>query len=81
MKKLLVIIQFLLLLACMVLGIMYLFGNNGLLNILEILVGVDLIFMGISSYFLQKKTKILIIYGIVGIILIVSGILSILGVI
>ena len=81
MKKLLVFIQLLIVLACMVLGILYLFGNDKLLNILEILVGSDLILMGISNYILQKKVKQLIIYIAVGVIILLSVILKITGVI
>ena len=82
MKKLLVIIQFLLTIACLVLGIIYLAGNNKLyLDVLEITAGADLIFMGISNYIIYKKTKVTILYVLVGIIMIMTVVLNKLGVI
>ena len=77
MKKLLVIIQFILTISCLVLGFMYLLGNNGLLNTLKIVAGVDLVFMSICNYLIHKNIKTTIIYGIVGIILIISGVLGV----
>ena len=82
MKKLLVIIQFLLTIACLVLGIIYLAGNNKLyLDVLEITAGADLILMGISNYIIYKKTKVTILYVLVGIIMIMTVVLNKLGVI
>ena len=81
MKKILVIIQFLLTLACIVLGCLYLFGNKGLLEILEITAGIDLIFMGIANYVINKNIKTTIIYLVVGIILVMTVVLARLGVI
>lgn len=82
MKKLLVIIQFLLTVACLVLGIIYLAGNNRLyLDVLEITAGADLILMGISNYIIYKKTKVTILYVLVGIIMIMTVVLNKLGVI
>ncbi len=82
MKKLLVIIQFLLTIACLVLGIIYLAGNNRLyLDVLEITAGADLILMGISNYIIYKKTKVTILYVLVGIIMIMTVVLNKLGVI
>ena len=81
MKKIFIIIQFLLTLVCLVLGCLYLFGNKGLLSILEIAVGCDLIFTGISNYLIHENKKILLIYLIVGVIIIMIVVLSMLGVI
>lgn len=82
MKKLLVIIQFLLTITCLVLGIIYLAGNNKLyLDVLEITAGADLILMGISNYIIYKKTKVTILYVLVGVIMIMTVVLNKLGVI
>lgn len=82
MKKVLIIIQFILTFACLVLGIMCLFSDNKLLiDSLEIIAGVDLIIMGINNYIVYKKTKVTIIYTIVGLIMILIVVLTKLGVI
>ena len=81
MKKIFIIIQFLLTIVCLVLGCLYLFGNKGLLSVLEITVGCDLIFTGVSNYLIHENKKILFIYLGVGIFMIMAVVLSMLGVI
>ena len=82
MKKFLIIIQFILTLACLVLGIMCLFSDNRLLiDILEIAAGVDLLLMGLNNYLIHKNKKGTILYTIVGIIMIMTVVLTKLGVI
>ena len=82
MKKVLVFIQFILTIACLVLCIMYFVGNNkNYLDILEITAGVDLILMGIVSQLVHKKIKLTLLYIIVGIIMVMTVVLSKVGVI
>ena len=82
MKKVLIIIQFILTFACLVLGIMCLFSDNKLLIAsLEITAGVDLLLMGLNNYLIHKNKKTTIIYVIVGLIMILAVVLSKFGVI
>ena len=82
MKKVLIIIQFILTFACLVLGIMCLFSDNKLLiDSLEITAGVDLLLMGLNNYLIHKNKKTTIIYVIVGLIMILAVVLSKFGVI
>ena len=77
----LIIVQFILTFVCIVFGVLYLLGNKGLINILEILVGVNLIIIGICNYMVYSKKKSLIIYTLLGVFMIVIGILYMLEVI
>ena len=82
MKKFLVIVQLILTLACLVLGVMYLFSDNRLvIDILEVTAGVDLLLMGLNTYLIHKNKKGTIIYVVVGLIMIMTVVLSKLGVI
>ena len=82
MKKVLVIIQFILTVACLVLGVMCLFSDNRLIiDSLEITAGIDLLLMGLNNYLIYKNKKGTIIYTVVGIIMIMTVVLSKLGVI
>ena len=75
-----VIIQYILTFSCLILGVLYLFGSNAL-NLLRIVAGIDLILMGITNYLVYKKRKIMFIYLFFGIVILVLGILSIIGVV
>lgn len=77
----LVIIQFILTFVCFLVGVMYLFGNKGLLSTLEILVGVNLIVIGINNYIVYKNKKSTIIYISIGLFMILIWVLYLLGVI
>ena len=82
MKKVLVIIQFILTFACLVLGVMCLFSDNRLIiDSLEIIAGVDLLLMGLTNYLVYKNKKATIIYTVVGLIMIMTVVLTKLGVI
>ena len=82
MKKVLVIIQFILTFACLVLGVMCLFSDNRLIiDSLEIIAGVDLLLMGLTNYLVYKNKKATIIYIVVGLIMIMTVVLTKLGVI
>ena len=76
----LVVFQFLLTIACVVLVILYFAGNKGLLNILEIVVGADLITTGFGNYMIHRNIKYMLIYLIVGFIMIITVVLKMLGV-
>ena len=81
MKKILVYIQFVLTFACVVLCILYFVGNNkNYLDILEVTAGIDLILMGIVSQLVHKKIKLTLLYAIVGVIMIMTVVLSKVGV-
>ena len=82
MKKFLVIIQFILTFICLVLGIMCLFSDNRLLvDVLEITAGVDLLLMGLNNYLIHKNIKGTVVYVVVGFIMIMTVLLTKLGVI
>ena len=76
----LVVFQFLLTIACIVLVILYFAGNKDLLNILEIVVGVDLVVTGFGNYMIHINIKYMLIYLIVGFVIIISVVLKMLGV-
>lgn len=80
MKKVLFIIQCLLLLAILVLGILYFCGYNSLLNIIELVLACDLILLGFNNLVLVKNKKYALIYFVVGGLILIASILGILGV-
>ncbi|MBR5369723.1 MAG: hypothetical protein IK137_00290 [Bacilli bacterium] len=78
---LLVVFQFLLTIACIVLVILYFAGNKGLLDILEIVLGVDLVVTGLGNYMVHRNIKYLLIYLVVGCGILIAVILKMVGVI
>ena len=77
----LVIIQFIITIACIVVGLIYLFASKNLLIVLEILVGLDLIIMGINNYLLHENKLSMIFYILFGIAMFVTVVFTALGVI
>lgn len=80
MKKVLFIIQCLLLLAILVLGILYFCGYNNLLDIIELVLACDLILLGFNNLLLVKNKKYALIYFVVGGIMLIGVILKMVGV-
>ena len=80
MKKVLFIIQCLLLLTMLVLGILYFAGNSGLLDIIELILACDLLLLGFNNLLMCKNKKYALIYFIVGGIMLVAVILKMVGV-
>ena len=80
MKKLLFVIQSLLLIACIVLVVLYFCGYKYLLNTIEIVLGCDLLLLGFSNWLITKKMKYALIYFVVGGIMLIGVILKMVGV-
>ena len=80
MKKVLFIIQCLLLLAMLVLGILYFAGNKGFLDIIELILACDLLFLGFNNLVMCKNKKYALIYFVVGGIMLIAVILKMVGV-
>ena len=80
MKKVLFIIQCLLVLAMLVLGILYFCGYKGLIDIIELALAGDLLFLGFNNLVMCKNKKYALIYFVVGGIMLVGVILKMVGV-
>ena len=84
MKKtiglILLIVQSLIVIACLTLIVLYFMGNKGLLNIVMLLVSGDLLVLGFNNLLLVKNKKYALIYFVVGILMLVSVILKMVGV-
>jgi len=80
MKKLLFFIQILLVLTMLVLGVLYFCGYKELLDIIELVLASDLLFMGISSLVVTKNKKYALIYFAAGGIMLIAVILKMVGV-
>ena len=78
-NKLLFYLQFFITIVIFIIGVLCLFFAN-LFPVLEILMGIDLLFMFMIHSIIAKSKKNFI-YLVIGIILIVIGLLSLLGVI
>ena len=80
MKKVLFIIQCLLILAMLVLGVLYFCGYKNLLDVIELVLASDLLVLGFGNWLITKNIKCAIIYFIVGGIILVAVILKMVGV-
>jgi len=80
MKKVILIVQSLLVLAIVVLGVLYFCGYKYLLDTIELILGCDLIVLGISNIVIAKKMKYALVYFIVGGIILILVILKMVGV-
>ena len=79
-SKILFIIQCLLLLAMLVLVILYFCGYKYLLDIIELVLGCDLLLLGFGNWLITKKFKNALIYLIVGGLIVIAVILKMVGV-
>lgn len=84
MKKtislILLIVQSLIVIACLTLIVLYFMGNKGLLNIIMLLVSGDLLILGFNNLLLVKNKKYALIYFVVGILMLISVVLKMVGV-
>ncbi len=74
-----VTLQFIVTIIVVVMGILSLFFDN-IFPIFEIVMAIDLFIMAFNNYKIYKKAHLTIIYIAVGIFLIISSVLSYLGV-
>ena len=75
-----VIIQMILTIVALVFAILSVFVNKKYNNLFLLFMGIDLIVVGINNYKIYKRKNLTIIYIIVGVILLVSAILKMIGV-
>ena len=84
MKKtislILLIIQSILVIACVTGAILYFMGNKGLLDIIMLILACDLLILGFNNLLLVKNKKYAIVYFAVGGIMLISVILKMVGV-
>ncbi len=80
MKKLLFVIQCLLILAMLVLVTLYFCGYKYLIDTIELLLGCDLLVLGFGNWLITKKIKNVLIYFIVGGLIVIAVILKMVGV-
>ncbi len=78
-SMILVWFQLILTIALVVLGIVTLF-NHGLFIWLQLLLGITIIDMGMNNYLIYKRPYVTIFYVIVGLLIIISFILKVIGV-
>ena len=81
MKKVLFIIQCVLVLAMLVLGVLYFCGYKYLLDIIELVLASDLLLLGFNNLIVCKNKKYALIYFSVGGIILIGVILKMVGVI
>ena len=81
MKKVLFIIQCVLVLAMLVLGVLYFCGYKYLLDIIELVLASDLLLLGFNNLIVCKNKKYALIYFAVGGIILIGVILKMVGVI
>ena len=84
MKKIisliLLIIQSLLVIACITGTVLYFMGNKGLLDIIMLVLAIDLLILGFNNLLLIKNKKYAIVYFVVGGIMLIGAILKMVGV-
>lgn len=80
MKKVLFIIQCLLVLSMLVLGVLYFCGYKYLLDTLELILAGDLLLLGFNNLVVCKNKKYALVYFVVGGIMLVAVILKMVGV-
>ena len=80
MKKVLFIIQCLLVLSMLVLGVLYFCGYKYLLDTLELILAWDLLLLGFNNLVVCKNKKYALVYFVVGGIMLVAVILKMVGV-
>ena len=84
MKKtislILLIIQSLLVIACITGTVLYFMGNKGLLDIIMLVLAIDLLILGFNNLLLIKNKKYAIVYFAVGGIMLIGAILKMVGV-
>lgn len=76
-----IIVQFIITIACLIIGILCIFVNKKFFDVLQIVLATDLIVIGINNYTVYKKKNLTIMYLLFGIIMLIIGILSMLGVV
>ena len=76
----LLIIQSLLVIACVTGAVFYFLGNKGLLDIIMLVLACDLVVLGLNNLLLVKNKKYALVYFVVGGIMLIGVILKMVGV-